>query len=424
MLNRLRKVPSAFVNWLLATSARNGQNVGTALVQIWVNKGRAVLTMLGIIIAVASIITVVSFIEGFSKHLSTMLHGYGSSYIVVRPYWSWDRHREGLSRITLDMADIRAVRIECEDVHRISPFVYTGALVSYGRETAEDVPIRGVTEHYQTIRNFFADTGRFFGPVDIDNGAYVCVLGRSLLKLLECNESIVDDYVYINDARFRVIGLLESKGSFMGDDQDETIMIPYTTALKMFPERRDRLIFLAEATDEGAIGQAEGQISRVLRRRHDIKPGQADDFILERQDQALKEFERVRMIAGSVLAGIVSISLLVGGIGIMNVMLVSVTERTREVGLRKSVGGRRRDILLQFLTEAVVLSTVGGAIGIALGLAISYVASFHPNMIDLDVPAWSVVLALGFSAGVGIIFGVIPAFKAAIMHPIDALRHE
>ena len=287
MLNRLRKVPSAFVNWLLATSARNGQNVGTALVQIWVNKGRAVLTMLGIIIAVASIITVVSFIEGFSKHLSTMLHGYGSSYIVVRPYWSWDRHREGLSRITLDMADIRAVRIECEDVHRISPFVYTGALVSYGRETAEDVPIRGVTEHYQTIRNFFADTGRFFGPVDIDNGAYVCVLGRSLLKLLECNESIVDDYVYINDARFRVIGLLESKGSFMGDDQDETIMIPYTTALKMFPERRDRLIFLAEATDEGAIGQAEGQIARVLRRRHDIKPGQADDFILERQDQAL-----------------------------------------------------------------------------------------------------------------------------------------
>jgi len=172
------------------------------------------------------------------------------------------------------------------------------------------------------------------------------------------------------------------------------------------------------------IPEAEGQFVRILRQRHGLKPGDQNDFGVFKQDQILKEFHQIRTIATSVLAGIVSISLLVGGIGIMNVMLVSVTERTREIGLRKSVGARRRDILTQFLTEAVVLSTVGGAIGIALGYAISNVASMHPSMVEVDVPLWSVALALGFSAAVGIFFGIIPAFKAAIIHPIDALRHE
>ena len=157
---------------------------------------------------------------------------------------------------------------------------------------------------------------------------------------------------------------------------------------------------------------------------HGLRPGQANDFGIFKQDEVLREFGPMKLIATSVLAGIVSISLLVGGIGIMNVMLVSVTERTREIGLRKSVGARRRDIMLQFLTEAVVLSTVGGLIGIALGYAVGYVATLHPKMVDVDVPLWSVALALGFSAGVGIFFGIVPAFKAAIVHPIDALRHE
>jgi putative ABC transport system permease protein len=176
--------------------------------------------------------------------------------------------------------------------------------------------------------------------------------------------------------------------------------------------------------DEAQIPEAEGQLVRILRQRHGLKAGEANDFGIFKQDQVLQQFHKMRIIATSVLAGIVSISLLVGGIGIMNVMLVSVTERTREIGLRKSVGAHRRDILLQFLTEAVVLSTVGGAIGIALGYAILHVVSMHPSMVQAKVPLWSVALALGFSAGVGIFFGIIPAFKAAIIHPIDALRHE
>jgi putative ABC transport system permease protein len=220
------------------------------------------------------------------------------------------------------------------------------------------------------------------------------------------------------------VGILEGKGSFFGDDQDLTVMIPHTTMLQMFPEQRTLIRFLAEADSEELIGQAEGQISGVLRRRHGLKIGQPDDFEIERQDQMLREFDKMRSATTAVLAGIVSISLLVGGIGIMNVMFVSVSERTREIGLRKSVGGRRRDILLQFLVEAVVLSTAGGLIGIFLGYVICFVANMHPKMVPIAVPMWSVGLAIAFSAGSGILFGMIPAFKAAILHPIDALRHE
>ena len=424
MFHRLRAIPVFLARWFISGLARNGQNVATAFVQVWAHKGRSILTTLGIVIAVTSIITVVSFVEGFGNYVTTMLRGYGTQYIVVYPFDPQRIHRGGMRRTTMDMADVHAVRVECENVHRISPFIYTKVDVSYGGEVAEETQLRGVSEQYQTIRHFFVDEGRFFGPMDVDLGAQVCVLGRSLLKQLECGESVVGDHVYIRDRRFEVIGLLESKGSFMGDDQDETVMIPYTAALNLYPEQRERVIFLAEATSEQDIDQAEAQMTRVLRQRHGLQPGQPDDFFVSRQDQTLNELKYMRVVATSVLAGIVSISLLVGGIGVMNVMLVSITERTREIGLRKSVGGRRRDILLQFLTEAVVLSTIGGAIGILLGYVISYIGSLHPKMVDITVPTWSVALALVFSAGTGIVFGVIPAFKAAIIHPIDALRHE
>jgi len=182
--------------------------------------------------------------------------------------------------------------------------------------------------------------------------------------------------------------------------------------------------FLLEANSEEDIGLAASQVTRVLRRRHGLKPGQPNDFIIQRQDQMLKEFEKLRNAASGVLAGIVGISLLVGGIGIMNMMLVSVTERTREIGLRKSVGGRRRDIMLQFLTEAVVLCTVGGLIGVFFGYVLMAIASMHPKMVDVSVPLWSVALALAFAAGTGVFFGFVPAFKAALLNPIDALRHE
>ncbi len=411
--------------WFAGAVSNSLQNILTALVQIGANKGRSILTTLGIIIAVTSTITVVSIVRGFGQFMTEKVRGYGTRFMVVRPYTPPERRRTGMGRIRLDVDDIDAVRVECANISRITPFVYThDAEITYGVETAKEIPVRGVNEHYQTIRHFFVDVGRFFGPIDVQNRAKVVVLGRTLLKMLECDESIVGDHVSIDGGRFLVVGLLAPKGSIMGEDQDKTVMIPYTTAINAYPENRTRVFFLAEATSEDDIEQAQAQITRVLRRRHGLQPGQPDDFRIDRQDQMLREFERLRNVSSSILLGIVSISLLVGGIGIMNMMLVSVTERTREIGLRKSVGGRRRDILLQFLTEAVVLCTVGGMIGVVFGYAITAIASLHPQMVDVSVPWWSVALALGCSAGTGIFFGIIPAFKAALLHPIDALRHE
>ena len=415
-------VAATFVREMVAGSARN---VATAFVQIWANKGRSILTTLGIIIAVTSTITVVSLVQGFGDHMTKTFRGYGTQYMVVRPYDPSGNHRHGVGRVTLDMGDLEAIRAECPHIHRSTPFVYArDGTITYGLETAEEVPVRGVSEQYQTIRNFFVDTGRFFGPIDIDSAANVIVLGRTVLKKLECDDSIVGQYVEMYGERFLVIGILESKGSNMGDDQDNTVMIPYSTATNMFPSQRRYFQFLVEATSEEDIAAADWEMTRVLRTRHRLEPGQPNDFRISRQDQTLREFDRFRNIASGVLGGIVSISLLVGGIGIMNIMLVSVTERTREIGLRKSIGGRRRDIMLQFLTEAVVLCTLGGAVGVSLAYVLTYIASLHPNMVPISVPYWTVILALGCAAGTGVVFGIIPAFKAAILHPIEALRHE
>lgn len=399
-------------------------NVTTALVQIWANKIRSLLTVLGIIIAVTSIISVVSLVEGFGDYVTNFLRSWGTNLMVVYPEWIRGPRGEYLRPAELTIEDIRAVDTNAQAIRRTSPVIWQRCTVEYGRHQLNRMPLRGTSELFQPIRNFYVDAGRFFSAVDVDAGSPVCVLGREILRKLECDESVVGDFVHLDSQRFRVVGVLESKGSFMGDNQDEVIVIPWTTALKLYPENRDYLAFYAEAMTEDEVSAAEQQIARVLRQRHALRAGDRNDFGVFKQDEILQQFHRIRIIATSVLAGIVSISLLVGGIGIMNVMLVSVTERTREIGLRKSVGAHRRDILMQFLTEAVVLSTVGGGIGIAIGYAIVNVATMHPDMVEADVPTWSVALALGFSAGVGILFGIIPAFKAAIIHPIDALRHE
>ncbi|MFQ5489482.1 MAG: ABC transporter permease [Phycisphaerae bacterium] len=399
-------------------------NFITAMVQIWSNKARSILTVLGIIIAVTSTITVVSVVQGFGNYVTDFLQGIGTNTMWVFPRRPAGADLMNMPRTEMTAGDLDAVAEQCTKLGRISPVIIGQGTVEYGREVARELELFGVGAHFQAIRNFYVDVGRFFSPIDMENNNQVCCLGRELLDQLHVDESIVGEFVLIAGQRFRVVGLIEEKGSFAGESMDDLVLIPHTTALKMFPERDDYVIILTEATGEDEVPEAVAEITRVLRSRHDLKPGQPNDFKIETQDQFISFMSDVKTYATSALGGIVGISLLVGGIGIMNVMLVSVTERTREIGLRKSVGARRRDIMLQFLTEAVVLAVIGGAIGIVIGYALGNIASLHPSMVKVVVPAWAVILALGFSAGVGIIFGIIPAFRAAILHPIDALRHE
>lgn len=399
-------------------------NVGNALEQLRSNRLRSVLTVLGIVIAVASTITVVSVVQGFTRYVAEFLQGLGTNAM-----WVWPERPPGdagktLGRVELDLDDVRAIERGCSALRAVSPLIRRERIkLTLGRDETT-VPVEGVSAEYHTIRNFPVAVGRPFSVIDAERAHHACILGRETLNKLRQDEGIVGRSLLIGGQRFRVIGILEEKGSFLGNSQDDLVLIPYSTALKMFPASRRKMALTAQSATEDSVPEARAQIVNLLRRRHGLNAYQPNDFQVRTQDEILDAFNSMSLAATAVLAGIVGISLLVGGIGIMNVMLVSVTERTREIGLRKAVGARRRDILLQFLTESVALSLVGGGIGIALGYSLSALASLHPQMVNIAVPWWAVVLGFGISASTGIVFGLLPAAKAALLNPIDALRHE
>ena len=399
-------------------------NIQNALEQIWSNRLRSVLTVLGIVIAVASTITVVSVVQGFTGYVANFLQGLGTNAMWVWPERPAGEAGKRLGRVELDMDDVEAIERGCSALRSVSPLIRRqGATLRHGRDEAT-APLEGVSAAYHGIRNFPVEVGRPFAAVDVERAHHVCVLGREALRKLNADDDLVGETILIQGQRFRVVGILEEKGSFLGDSQDNLVLIPYTMALKLYPDARRKLALTAQATAEPAVPEARAQIVNLLRRRHGLDAYQPNDFQVRTQDEILQTFNNMSLVATAVLAGIVGISLLVGGIGIMNVMLVSVTERTREIGLRKAVGARRRDVMLQFLTEAVVLSVLGGGVGIALGYGLSALASLHPQMVDIVVPAWAVALGFGISAGTGVAFGLLPAAKAALLNPIDALRHE
>ncbi len=396
----------------------------TAVEQLWSNKMRSSLTVLGIVIAVASTITVVSVVRGFTGYVSDFLQGLGTNAMWVWAYRPPDESGKTLSRVELTTDDVTAVQYGCSALQSVSPLVRRpNVRMAFGKHEI-DVPLEGVAASYHAIRNFPVEIGRPFAIVDVEQSHHVCIVGREILRKLKAEDDILDQTVLIKNQRFRVIGILKEKGSFFGDSQDNLVLIPYTIALKMYPLARRKMALAAMATTEKEVPEARAQIINLLRRRHGLSAYQPNDFDIRTQDEILSTFNNMSLIATIVLTGIVGISLLVGGIGIMNVMLVSVTERTREIGLRKAVGARRRDILLQFLTEAISLSLVGGGLGIALGYGFSALTSLHPSMVDIVVPAWAVWLGFGISAGTGVVFGLLPAVKAALLNPIDALRHE
>lgn len=406
------------------------ENLKIALSELKANPFRSALTTLGIVIAVSAVIAVVSIVQGASQFMVAQFESLGANAI-----WVWRSRPPGvegrkLGRIKLTYDDALAVAERCSAVKRVAPIVDRGGVVTSfeGHETTTQV--RGTSPEYQLTNNLYADLGRFFSPADVANGARVCVVGDEVVKNLNTTrEQLLGKKLRLKGRPLRVIGFLEPKGAFLGNSQDNVILIPITTSLRVFGEHlRSRVVISAQATEADQTQDAVDQIRWLLRLRHSRERGELDDFNIMTQDQFLENFQQVSLMITGLLIGIVSVALVVGGIGIMNIMLVSVTERTREIGIRKALGAKNRDIMLQFLIEAVALGALGGILGILFGYLAGMVAreaiSIWVDFPPIHVPAWAIGIALGFSGSVGLVSGLYPAWKAARLHPIEALRRD
>jgi putative ABC transport system permease protein len=305
----------------------------------------------------------------------------------------------------------------------VSPQSRTGAQVaSAGLNWGTQ--IQGVGVEWPFIRSWNVEKGAFFGDSEVRAAAKVCLLGSTVADALFPGEDPVGQAVRIKNFPFRVVGVLETKGgSMMGQDQDDIVVAPYTTVMRLLKGRTKIDMFTAAAASQGAVEEAQKQIEALLRQRHRIQPGQDSDFMIRSQQEISQTADQTSRTLSLLLASAASISLLVGGIGIMNIMLVSVTERTREIGIRMAIGAKGRDILTQFLIEALALSVAGGAIGVALGVGASRFLAWKAKW-PIEMSPAAVLLAFGFSAAIGVFFGFYPARKASRLDPIEALRYE
>jgi len=400
-----------------------------ALDAIRSNKLRSFLTVLGIVIGVTVIITLVSLIEGLSNSVAEHIGSLGSNYIYVSTMPAVQTGRPDPKiwfRPDLTLEDSEAIAQYCPDVAAVTPMYFTSARVTYGGSSTEMVMVNGGNEDFCLVNALDVDIGRDLTRADIRARRRVTVIGSDIAEALFGPRDPVGREVRIGRYRFTVIGVLERRGDFLGQSQDTYVIVPHTLFKTIFePTKmgRSSLFIIATSTSPATVLRAADQIESLLRRRRGVGPNEDNDFEVSTQGGLLEVFKEMETVLYAVLVGVASMSLLVGGIGIMNIMLVAVTERTREVGVRKAIGARRRDITAQFVTESVVLTLFGGVVGVALGwglAAILAAALELPNAITW----WSILLGLSFSVIVGLFFGTYPAVKASRLDPIEALRYE
>ncbi len=401
-----------------------------ALRALRVNKLRSALTMLGIVIGVGAVITMVAVGAGAQARVAEQIQSLGANMIIVL---SGSHTASGVrmgsgSQLTITEEDAWALQHEIPLVEAAAPSMRGSAQVVYGNLNWATL-VQGVTPSYFTARDWTAISGRYITQEDIEGATKVALLGQTVTKNLFEESDPIGHVIRIKKVPFTVIGVLDRKGqSAWGQDQDDVILIPLSTAKKKVlgvsqANARSVGAISVKVREASAMKEAEQQIRDLLRQRHRLQPYQDDDFWLRNLSEMLEAQEASSRVLAMLLAAIASVSLLVGGIGIMNIMLVSVTERTREIGLRMAVGARGRDILTQFLVEAVTLSLIGGLIGIVLGIISSYAIAYFAEWHTL-INTQAIVLAFGFAAAVGVFFGFYPARKAAGLNPIDALRYE
>jgi putative ABC transport system permease protein len=401
------------------------ENLAIALKALWANKLRSMLTILGVLIGVAAVIAVVSIVQGFFFAVNNIFKDLGSGWVRVVSYRPPGADGLKLGKITLTRADAEALRLSGHEVLDAAPLMFGFKSVKKGNRQVS-TQVAGTVATYQEIVGFYVGRGRFFSEIDDTHRRKVCVLGSKLIEDLELPENPIGSHISVGDDDFTVIGVMEKRGELIGISLDNFVFVPYGAALNLFGEEsEDKVILETAVRDPARMELARSQIMDVLRRSHRLKPDQPDDFRIVSQEQIVGVINKVSGISTYVAAGIAGIALFVGGIGIMNIMLVSVTERTREIGVRKAVGARRTNIMLQFLIEATVLTIIGGALGVALGVGVGHLAAaLIPNFPSAHVPIWAVVSGLGVSALVGLIFGVFPAARASRLDPIESLRYE
>jgi len=397
------------------------------------NKMRAGLTVLGVVIGIAAVTTMVSVGQSATALVQGQFESLGTNVIVVLPR---SRRRAGVRQgvsVKLTSDDAKAIGEQCESVLAASPLVVTAAQVIYGHENWSPKELMGVGADYLAVRNWGLRHGGFFTKRDVTSAAKVCVIGHTLVAKLFQTTNPIGEKIRIRNTPFEVIGVLEEKGAnLFGDDQDDIVLMPVTTAQKRLQGSKfnNVHVIMVSARSTALMSAAVSEITQILLERHHTHPGEKPDFRVQNTTEIADVLGIITDTMTIMLSSIAGISLLVGGVGIMNTMLVSVTERTREIGIRMAVGATSQNILRQFLVESVVLSCVGGVIGLALGIAASFGITSAINSFSSGTD-WPVVvsftaaaIAILFAAAVGIFFGYYPALKASRLDPIDALRYE
>ncbi|HJR53665.1 MAG TPA: ABC transporter permease [Gemmatimonadota bacterium] len=401
--------------------------LSSALHSLRGSKLRSFLTLLGIIVAVTSIIAVVTVIQGLNSKVSELVTGRGADVFVLdrigtSEAFSSQAMIEALSRPELTAEDAEALSREGTTLAYVAAEVATREDVWGGSRKVEDMNINGVGPEYPYLSTFEIARGRHLSPLEIDRARPVAVIGEDVAKELFPTRDPLGEMIRVRGRHFEVIGVAKPQGSTFGVTQDDFVVIPLEAWQKIF-SRRESVSISIKAADPNDIQSSIDEARMIMRARHDLRPSEPDDFGFMTTQELLDLYQKITTGVYSALVGLVAISLVIGGIVVMNIMLVAVTERTREIGIRKAIGARGADIMRQFLTEAVILSALGGLAGVALGFGIAIlIAQVTP--LPYALKWWSIALGIGVSSLVGIVFGIYPAAKASRLDPIEALRHE